>query len=253
MESHVHPVARVALRRGLVPVVAAVKIKAAWWTSSWHAGAMTHPTWPLFDLRVTTPRLELRYLDDDLGTELAELAAKGIHDPDYMPFGVPWSDIEPPLLQRNAMQWYWRRRAELTPAHWSIMLAAIVDGVVVGTSELFAGDFLVLRQFTTGSWLGRAYQGQGLGKEMRAASLHLGFAGLGAEFAATGAWADNGPSLAVTRSLGYEPEGRRRMVRRDEAAEMHGFRMAREHWERTLRRDDIVVEGLEDALPLLGL
>ncbi len=214
---------------------------------------MTHPVWPLFDLRLTTPRLELRYLDDELATELAELAAKGIHDPAYMPFGLPWSDVEPPMLQRNAMQWYWRRRAELSAADWSIMLAAVVDGLVIGTSELFAKDFLILRQFTTGSWLGRAYQGQGLGKEMRVASLHLGFAGLGAEFAATGAWVDNGPSLGVTRSLGYEEEGRRRTVRRGEAVEMQGFRMTREHWERTVRRDDIVIDGLHDALPLLGL
>ena len=36
---------------------------------------MTHPVWPLFDLRVHTPKLELRYIDDDLATELAQLAS----------------------------------------------------------------------------------------------------------------------------------------------------------------------------------
>ncbi|CAB4586671.1 MAG: hypothetical protein F2534_17845 [Actinobacteria bacterium] len=55
---------------------------------------MTHPVWPLFDLRVTTPRLELRYVDDDLALELAELATRGVHDPEYMPFVVEWTDIE---------------------------------------------------------------------------------------------------------------------------------------------------------------
>ncbi len=38
---------------------------------------------------------------------------------------------------------------------------------------------------TTGSWLGRAHQGRGLGKEMRQAALHIIFAGLGAQQAVT--------------------------------------------------------------------
>src|SRR4051812_11182861 len=47
--------------------------------------------WPLFGLRVCTPRLELRYVDDELARALAELAIDGIHPPDTMPFNVPWS------------------------------------------------------------------------------------------------------------------------------------------------------------------
>lgn len=68
--------------------------------------------WPLFDLRVSTPRLTLRYVTDELGGQLADLAAAGIHDPATMPFSEPWTDAPPPLLQRNAMQYYWRCRAE---------------------------------------------------------------------------------------------------------------------------------------------
>lgn len=213
---------------------------------------MTHPVWPLFDLRVRTPRIELRYIDDELATQLALLAAKGVHDPSFMPFSIPWTDAESPQLERNTVQFYWRSRAELTPGSWSIHLAVLHGATVVGTTSVIAGDFAVLRQFETGSWLGREHQGKGIGKEMRLASLHLGFEGFGGQWAVTGAFEDNGPSLGVTRSLGYQPQGRRRATRRGELAHLVGYEMPREHWRAELRRDDIVLDGVEACLPLLG-
>ena len=214
---------------------------------------MTHRVWPLFDLRVRTPVLELRYVDDQLATELAQLAGRGIHDPSFMPFAVPWTDEPSPGLERSSMQWYWKARAGTSAAHWHLMLAAIVDGAAIGTTSLDASDFATVREFESGSWLGREHQGRGLGKELREATLHLGFEGLGAEFATTGAWHDNGPSLGVTRSLGYRSQGSRRAVRRGEATEMLRFSMSRADWQGRLRREDIVIDGLAPALPLLGL
>jgi RimJ/RimL family protein N-acetyltransferase len=217
-----------------------------------HTGDVTHPVWPLFDLRVRTPRLELRYVDDELACSLALLAAQGVHDPASMPFGVAWTDVEPPQQQLNTMQFYWRCRAELSPSDWNINFAVIVGGEVVGTTALIAHDFPILCQFETGSWLGRAHQGRGLGKEMRVASLQLGFAGLDALWATTGAWADNGPSLGVTNALGYEPQGSRRSVRRGAGATMLGYEMSRERWQASVRRDDIALDGVEPCLSLLG-
>lgn len=214
---------------------------------------MTHPVWPLFDLRVVTPRIELRYVDDALAAELALLAAQGIHAPDFMPFAMPWTDAPSPELERNAMQWYWRCRAETSPTRFHLALAVLVDGRAVGTTSLDATDFPTLRQFESGSWLGREYQGRGLGKEMRRATLHLGFDGLGATLATTAAFHDNGPSLGVTRSLGYAPTGVARKVRRDAAADSMLFEMTVDHWREHLRTDDIVVHGLEPCLPVLGL
>ena len=75
---------------------------------------MTHPVWPFFDLRVVTPTLELVPIDDEVGTELALLAARGIHDPEFMPFAFPWTDVPSPQLERNTMQFYWRTRAEMS-------------------------------------------------------------------------------------------------------------------------------------------
>ena len=116
---------------------------------------------------------ELRYVDDELGTQLGQLAARGIHDPDFMPFAMPWTDVESPWLERNAMQWYWRCRADTSPTRFHLPLAVVVDGQAAGTTSLDATDFPLLRQFETGSWLGREFQGRGLGKEMRRATLQL--------------------------------------------------------------------------------
>lgn len=214
---------------------------------------MTHPVWPLFDLQVRTPRLELRYIDDEMATELALLAAKGIHPPDFMPFAMPWSEEPSPQLERNTMQFYWRCRAELSPAKWNIPLAVLVEGAVVGTTGLITHDFQVLRTFETGSWLGREHQGAGIGKEMRIATLHLGFLGFGAQRATTGAWEDNGPSLGVTNSLGYVANGHRAAVRKGIECSERRFEMMRDDFLTRLRRDDITVSGVDDCLALLGL
>lgn len=214
---------------------------------------MTHPVWPLFDLRVRTPRLELRYVDDEMAAELALLATKGIHDPDFMPFAMPWSVEPPPALERNTMQFYWRCRAEMSPTDWNINLATIADGTVVGTTALIAKNFPLLRVFETGSWLGAAHQGQGIGKEMRIATLHLGFLGLAGESATTSAWEDNGPSLGVTKSLGYSHSGTRRGVRQARASTMHHFDMSRADFVARLQRADIELVDVDACAALLGL
>ena len=56
---------------------------------------------------------------------------------------------------------------------------------------------------TTGSWLGAAYQGNGLGTEMRAAVLTYAFDARGARVARSGAIQGNPQSLGVSRKLGY--------------------------------------------------
>ncbi len=213
---------------------------------------MANDHWPLFDLEVRTPRLTLRYLDDELAAELVTVAAGGVHDPATMPFSISWTDLPSPEMEREAMRFYWSSRAECRPGAWRLLHAVIVDGRVVGAADLFATDFPALRQFETGSWLGIGFQGQGLGREMRTAALTLGFDGLGAEFARTGAWHDNEASLGVTRSLGYQQVGQRRALRRGQPDELSEFRMDRNHWA-TIRRDDITLHGVERARDFLEL
>ncbi|HSL56210.1 MAG TPA: GNAT family protein [Acidimicrobiales bacterium] len=213
---------------------------------------MAHRHWPLFDLEVRTPRLELRLPTDDELCDLADLAAAGVHDPASMPFQVPWTDAEPPALQRGVLQWGWRNRAEWTPERWNLALGVFVDGRIVGVQDVGASRFALTRAVSTGSWLGLAHQGRGLGTEMRAAVLHLAFDGLGAVEAHSGAWHDNARSHAVSARLGYEENGRRVEVRRDRADEMVLLRLTRERWAAG-RRDDVAVDGLEPCLELFGL
>ena len=208
--------------------------------------------WPLFDLRITTPRLELRYVDDADADQLMTLAAQGIHADDFMPFGIPWTRIEPPLLQWQGMQHHWRMRAELSSASWTLPFAVREEGVLVGTQAIKGTSFAVTRSVSTGSWIGRAHQGRGIGKEMRAAVLHLAFDALDAQVAETSAYADNGPSIGVTTSLGYRDNGWWMDDREGQPSRHRRFVLERDDW-LARRRDDIVVSGLEPCLPLLGL
>jgi RimJ/RimL family protein N-acetyltransferase len=208
--------------------------------------------WPLFDLVVRTPRVELRYPDDELAVEVAALTAEPIHDPGSMPFSIPWTDGPAEHRPRSSLQHYWLRRGLWTADEWSCMMAVLVDGEVVGVQDINASHFATTKTFKTGSWLTQRVHGHGIGKEMRAAIIHLGFAGLGAERACTSAYHDNQSSLGVTRALGYEPNGESVELRRGKADTQLHFLMTREQWERR-RRDDIEIEGLEPCLDLFGL
>ena len=208
--------------------------------------------WPLFGLRVRTPRVELRYPTDDEVAEIAERSVtEGIHDPRFMPFGFEWTDVPPPLQQRNTIQYHWGLRAAWKPDQWVCDLAVVVDGRIVGAQSARGTDFRTLRAATTGSFLFLSEQGRGIGTEMRAAMVHLLFAGLGAEQALTDAWADNKQSLGVTRRLGYEQTGSRRVVSRGRTRDMLEFRLQRADW-LPQQRNDIVIEGLEPCLELFG-
>lgn len=211
---------------------------------------MAHPYWPLFDLVIRTPRVELRLGTDAELVELAALAGRGIHDPSWQPLGG-WTDQPSPQLERGVLQYQWAQRAQWKATMWRFDPIVFVDGQVVGTQGVHAFDFSKLRVVNTGSWLGREHQGKGIGKEMRAAILHLAFEGLGAREAKSGYWHDNVPSARVSAALGYEPNGVRWVLRRDEADRQLHVRLPRETWE-ARRRDDIQIEGLEPCLELFG-
>ena len=207
--------------------------------------------WPLLGLRVRTPRLELRLPDAEELAALGDLAARGVHDPARMPFTQPWTDLPPAERARSVVQYYWRCLGGWTPEDWSLQLGVFRDGAIVGLQELAARDFAVLREVRSGSWIGLEHQGQGIGTEMRAAVLHLAFAGLGADQARSGAFTDNAASLAVSRRLGYRPDGTERNVVRGVPVTGRRLLLTREHWAAG-PRTAAVTEGLAPCLPLLG-
>ena len=118
---------------------------------------MAHPYWPLFDLEVRTPTVTLRPVTDEVATGLAALAAEGVHDPAFAPFSIPWTDLPPGEMERGVLQFHWRSRAETSTESWRVPFGAFADGELVGSTDLAATDFAVLRQFETGSWLGRRF------------------------------------------------------------------------------------------------
>lgn len=209
--------------------------------------------WPLFALRLVTSRLVLRLPGDDDLAALARLIEEGIHDPAQMPFDdPPWTDEPSPGRERAWLQRQWQQRAAWDPAQWRLRLLAEHEGQPVGMQDLVAASFPSLGVVSTYSWLGRAWQGRGFGKEMRAAVLALAFDRLGARQAESTAFEDNHASVGVSRALGYEENGREWMLRRGSPAPAVRFRMTPALW-RALARPPTAIEGLEACLDLFGL
>jgi RimJ/RimL family protein N-acetyltransferase len=207
--------------------------------------------WPLPGLRLRTARLELRLPDAADLTALAALAKAGVHDPEVQPFSVAWTDVEPAERAISTMRYHWSCWGSWQPSRWTLNMVVVLDGVVVGTQGMSAADFAVVREVGTGSWLGRQYQGQGIGTAMRAAVLALAFDGLGAEFAVSGAFADNAASLAVSRKLGYADDGIERTVVRGKRRDMRRLRLDKASWQ-AHRTIDVTISGLESCLPFFG-
>lgn len=213
---------------------------------------MANCHWPLFDLRVRTPRLELRYPDDELLVALLQVAKGGIHDPAVMPFSTPWTRTPADDFDTQFLRHHWGVRAATSNDAWALPLVVLDGATVVGVQDVAATKFPTTRRFETGSWLGLAHQGRGIGTEMRAAALHLAFAGLGAELATTSAWHDNQVSQQVTRKLGYAEDGWTILDREGRAERLLRSRLTRGDWARG-QRDDIAIEGLDGCRRALGI
>ena len=159
--------------------------------------------WPLFDLEITSPRLIMRPVRDTDLPGIIDAALDGIHDPAVMPFSVPWTDAPRDQLIRETAKHQWQLRAGVRPDHWTVNFAVLHDGVQLGIQDLSAAGFSATRTVQSGSWISQRHQGQGFGKEMRAAVLLFAFDHLGAATAESSAAVWNGASLGVSHGLGY--------------------------------------------------
>lgn len=207
--------------------------------------------WPLFGLRLRSEHLVLRMPTDDDLLALLAVAKAGIHPPDEMPFGVAWTRLTGPAFDRGYMQHYWGTRASFSPEAWMLNLMVEHEGQPIGAQSVRSDLFAIHRTVDTGSWLGRAWQGRGFGKEMRAAVLGFAFDGLGARFATSGAFLDNAASNAVSRSLGYDEDGFGSLAPDGVARVTQRFRMTAEGW-RSRPRPPLAIEGLDGIRDLFG-
>jgi RimJ/RimL family protein N-acetyltransferase len=203
-------------------------------------------------LRLRTGRLELRLGTVDEIADLGRLADRGVHPPDEMPFRIPWTDRSGQELVDSAVEYHLRTREEWRPERWSLALCVFLDGRPIGGQDLRGVEFGSRREFETGSWLGRDYQGRGYGTEMREAVLELGFAGLGGVAAISGAFDFNKASLRVSEKLGYELVEETTFAPRGEPQRELVVRLTRAEWERR-SHPAVEIEGLGPCLPLFGV
>lgn len=201
---------------------------------------------PLWEIRLRTPRLELRLPSEEELVGLFRVAEDGIHPPEEMPFYAPWTDN----LDLDAFLAFHRSAwTEWRPEKWTLNLVAFLDGKPIGSQGAGAQDFATTRELETGSWLGAPYQDKGLGTELRAAVLELAFMGLGAGAAVSGSFVHNVKSQRVSDKLGYHLAGTRTMQSRGEPVEHYDYRLERADWRCPLA---VEITGLETSLPLFG-
>jgi RimJ/RimL family protein N-acetyltransferase len=205
--------------------------------------------WPLFVLRIATPRLELRLPLGEEIVALARAAARGIQPPGEPRFQAEWLYQPSPRVERGLIQLLYGDITRWSPDDWSLGLAAFVDGQPIGLQHVFSKSFAQTRGFGSGVWIGREFQGRGYGTELGRAVLKLGFDG---QEAYIGAWSDNLASIRVMEKLGYVYNGQYLQLRDGECVRDRRMRLPRESW-RSEEHADIVIEGLASCLELFGL
>lgn len=210
--------------------------------------------YPLLDVRVSTPTLELRGATDELLDELADAVRAGKTHADPAPYDDPMSFYEkdPDLRVAKWLRAIWRGRGRVEPEMWRLYFVVVVDGRPVGEQTLTGMNFSTLGTVTTFSWLSVDQRGRGLGLEMREAVLHLAFDGLGAQEASSDAFVDNRNSNAISQRLGYDRNGFEWATRQGEPALLNRWRLTRDSWEQR-RRDDMELHHVEACHALLPL
>jgi RimJ/RimL family protein N-acetyltransferase len=214
---------------------------------------MTHPYWPLFDLRLRTAELELFPMTEADLTQLADELPEDLEqDPAATTYDVADSRVRRGIVVH---QGYWKYYGSWRPEAWRLNFVVRRGGRLIGVQELEGNDFLLLRTVDTSSYLVADARGQGLGKRMRAAVLALAFGPLEAEVAITSAWHDNQGSLGVSRSLGYQPNGESRMEREGGFGVdvLHHLILKREAWLASGLGAGVEIEGFDPCRPFFGL
>jgi RimJ/RimL family protein N-acetyltransferase len=213
----------------------------------------TASSYPPLNLGVHTPRLSLLGARDELLERLVPVVRKGVVTTEPWPFDDPMSLYkDSPDREWSWLRGVWTGRGKVSDSFWRLYFVVVVDGEPVGMQDLKGVNFGAFGTVETFSWLSPDARGQGLGKEMRQAVLHLAFEGLGARQADSGAFVDNRSSNGVSQAVGYLPNGLDWATRRGEAAEIQRWRMTRQRWAER-RRDDITLVGVDECLPVLGI
>lgn len=212
---------------------------------------MTHPYWPLLDLRLRTGDLELAPMTE---ADLAPLADAQPDDLELNPAATRYDGLDE-CTNRGVVlhQAYWKAMGTWSPQAWELLFVVRRGGAVVGVQGLEGTDFPTLRTVDTSSWLVAPARGAGTGTAMRRAVLALAFGPLEAQAAITSAWHDNHGSLGVSRALGYRPNGESFMARGERVDTLVHLRMTRADWEAAGASGEVTIESFEPCRPFFGL
>ena len=212
---------------------------------------MAHPYWPVFDLRLRVGELELRPMTEADLLPLAELLPD---DVELDPAATRYPGLSEAANRRVVgFQHYWTSYGSWRPERWRLPFCVRAGGELVGVQELEAEDFALLRTVDSASHLVVAARGRGIGRQMRRAVLALAFGPLRAQAAISSAWHDNHASLAVSRALGYRPNGESLHRREDRVDTMAHLRLSRSDWLAGGGGAGVEIEGVEPCLPYFGL
>jgi RimJ/RimL family protein N-acetyltransferase len=213
---------------------------------------VTYRYWPLFDLRLASPELQLRPMTE---ADLAGLADLLPDDFEQDPAATTY-DVGDARAGRGVVshQEYWKAYGTWSPQVWRLnFVVSAAGGDVLGVQELEGNDFLTLRTVLTSSFLIPAARGRGYGKQMRTAVLALAFGPLQAREAITSAWHDNHASLGVSCALGYRPNGESLQARGDRVDVMTHMRLLRADWLASGAGDHVQISGFDACRPFFGL
>jgi RimJ/RimL family protein N-acetyltransferase len=212
---------------------------------------MPHPYWPLFDLRLQVGELDLRPMTE---ADLLPLADLLPDDVDLDPDATRYPGLSEAVNRRViGYQRYWNGYGSWRPEQWLLAFCVRAGGELVGVQDLEAENFPVLRTVDSASHLVPAVRGRGIGRAMRRAVLALAFGPLQAQAAISSAWHDNHASLAVSRALGYRPNGESFHRREDRVDTMQHLRLRRSDWLAGDGAAGVEIEGVEPCLPYFGL
>jgi len=210
--------------------------------------------YPLFNLRVVTPKLELRAATDEMLERLVPAIRAGEATADPPPWDDPSAFYEPdPGVRVNKwLQGIWRGRGTVRPDRWRLYFVVMVNEEPVGMQDVIGDEFDSFGTVETSSWLSSGLRQRGIGTEMRSAILHLAFEGFGAKEAVSEAGVDNAGSNGISERLGYRRNGTAWATHQGKPVHGQRWLLNRDAWLKT-RRDDIELFGVNDCRAVLGL
>lgn len=217
--------------------------------------------YPPYALSITCGEVELRVLRDEDFPELVELIRGGVQTPGLpMPFNSAWHEVPyspgvPDAFPATSLTWWWSQRSAMSPERWNLALAVRHRGQIVGIQDVSAKAFPLRSTIETGSWLGIAHHGKGIGTLMRQLVVGFAFDELGAAVCESEYIGGNAASAAVSRKVGYVENGVHYLAQQQTdgpaCVEIFGVRVTPETYIRPSA--PVLVEGAENLRKFFGI